>query len=59
MPTYLLRDVPDDIWRAAKGRAAIEGRSMRDVLLNALHNYAMAGAQAKQLNNRRKATKVR
>jgi hypothetical protein len=38
--TYLLRAVPVTLWRAAKARAAIEGKPMRTVLISALEDYA-------------------
>lgn len=37
--TYLLRDVPDDLWRKLKAKAALKGESMRDVLLRLVTNY--------------------
>lgn len=37
--TYLLRDVPDDLWAAAKHRAVDEDLSLRDLLLKALRQY--------------------
>lgn len=37
--TYLLRDIPDDLWRKAKSKAALKGESIRDVLLRVLTQY--------------------
>jgi uncharacterized protein (DUF1778 family) len=37
---YLLRDIPKDVRDAAKAAAALEGKSIRDVLLAALRRYA-------------------
>lgn len=37
--TYLLRDVPDDLWRKVKAKAALKGESIRDVLVRALETY--------------------
>lgn len=37
--TYLLRDVPDDLWRKVKAKAAANGETLRDVLLRALTDY--------------------
>lgn len=37
--TYLLRDVPDDLWRKVKAKAALQGESLRDVLVRALTDY--------------------
>ena len=39
MTDYLLRDIPDDVWRKAKARAALEGTSLRDALLTLLTKY--------------------
>lgn len=36
---YLLRDIPDDLWRKVKAKAAMKGDSMRDVILRLLTNY--------------------
>lgn len=37
--TYLLRDVPDDLWRKVKAKAALKGDSIRDVLVRFLTQY--------------------
>jgi hypothetical protein len=37
--TYLLRDIPDDLWRKVKAKAALKGDSIRDVLLRFLTTY--------------------
>ena len=37
---YLVRGVPRDLQRAARGRAAAEGTSLRAVLVQALRDYA-------------------
>ncbi len=37
--TYLLRDIDPALWRLVKIRAATEGRSVRDVLLELLRRY--------------------
>ena len=36
---YLLRDIPKDLWQAAKHRAVDEGSSLRDLLIEALRKY--------------------
>jgi len=36
---YLLRDIPADVWRKAKAKAATQEESLRDVLIRALHEY--------------------
>ena len=37
---YLVRGVPRDLQRAARGRAVSEGTTLRRVLLRALRDYA-------------------
>jgi hypothetical protein len=37
---YLVRGVPRDLQRAARGRAAAEGTTLRAVLVQALRDYA-------------------
>ena len=37
--TYLLRDIPDDLWRKAKAKAALKGESLREALLRFLTQY--------------------
>jgi len=34
--TYLLRGIPDDLWRSAKAYAGQNGTTVREMLLNAL-----------------------
>ncbi|HSB03779.1 MAG TPA: hypothetical protein VLK23_01200 [Thermodesulfobacteriota bacterium] len=40
---YFLRNVENALWRQVKARAALEGRDVRDVILEALRNYVAAG----------------
>jgi hypothetical protein len=37
---YILRDVPDEIWRKVKARAALEGMTIRGVIVALLKEYA-------------------
>lgn len=37
--SYLLRDIPQDLWDKAKHRTVDDGCSLRDLLLKALHTY--------------------
>ena len=37
--SYLLRDLPDELWQQAKHRAVDDGDSLRDLILKALHSY--------------------
>lgn len=37
---YLLRDIDPDLWRTFKARAAFDGRSLRDVMLEGVSTYA-------------------
>jgi plasmid stability protein len=45
MKAYPLRNVPADLWRAVKIRAAQEGRSIREIIIDALRQYV---AQTKE-----------
>lgn len=36
---YLLRDIPEELWTAAKHRAVDEGISLRELTLKALQEY--------------------
>ncbi len=36
---YLLRDIPEQLWTAAKHRAVDEGLSLRELILKALQEY--------------------
>jgi hypothetical protein len=38
--TYLLRSIPPDLWRAVKSKAALEGVTVREVILRLLKDYA-------------------
>jgi len=42
---YLLRNVEDSLWRQVKARAALEGKDMREVIIEALKNYVTAGME--------------
>jgi len=37
--SYLLRDIPEQLWTAAKHRAVDEGLSLRELILKALQAY--------------------
>jgi hypothetical protein len=37
--SYLLRDIPAELWTAAKHRAVDEGMSLRELILKALQEY--------------------
>lgn len=41
--TYLLRDVPGDLWTKARLRALKEGRSMREVIIALLRAWLKRG----------------
>lgn len=43
MTTYLLRRIPDDIWRQAKERAAHDCRPLRHILIDLLRYYIEHG----------------
>ena len=40
MPSYILRNIPADLWRAAKTKAASEGKPLRALFLSWLVSYA-------------------
>ncbi len=40
MPEYLLRNIPDDLWRKVKAAAALDGLTIREALLKLLAKYA-------------------
>ena len=41
--TYLLRNIPDDLWIRVKQRAALEGHPLRFILVALLERYVMDG----------------
>jgi hypothetical protein len=41
VPSYILRDIPADLWRQVKVEAATEGVSVREVILRGLKAYAV------------------
>jgi plasmid stability protein len=40
MMTYLLRNVPSDLWKAVKVRAAQRGETIREAIVRLLRVYA-------------------
>lgn len=38
--TYLLRDIDDELWRKVKSKAAAEGLTVKDVILELLAEWA-------------------
>ena len=36
---YLLRDIPEELWKRAKYRAVTDNTSIRDLILKALYDY--------------------
>jgi plasmid stability protein len=42
---YLLRNVEDSLWRQVKARAALEGKDVREVIIEALKGYVTAGME--------------
>ncbi len=41
--TYLLRDIPDDLWPAARARAKSERRTMASAIFDLLRYYVQHG----------------
>jgi len=37
---YLLRNIPDDLWRRAKAAAALKGVTVRELLLSCIQELA-------------------
>jgi hypothetical protein len=37
--SYMLQDIPEQLWITAKYKAADEGLTMRELILKALHEY--------------------
>jgi hypothetical protein len=52
---YLLRDIPRDVWRRARSRAVLEGRSMREVLIELLDQWAPDGFVERRIPKRKKS----
>lgn len=40
---YILRNVDSDLWRSVKSAAALQGVSIRDLLIEALKRFAEGG----------------
>ena len=51
---YFLRNVEDPIWRQVKARAALEGRDVRDVIIEALKNYVTARMETGEKKRKKK-----
>jgi len=41
--TYLLRNIPDDLWIRVKRRAAREGHPLRFIIIKLLEHYISSG----------------
>jgi len=51
---YLLRNVEDSLWRRVKARAALEGRDVREVIIEALETFGMEDTKIRKLSKRKK-----
>ena len=51
--TYLLRGIDGELWRRARSRAVMEGRTMREVLLDLLREYAARRAAGEPRSRRK------
>lgn len=40
MGSYILRDIPPDLWRKVKATAALQGVTVREAILRLLKEYA-------------------
>jgi hypothetical protein len=52
---YLLRDIDKDLWRRARSRAMLEGKTIREVILQLLQGWAPEGGFVQSKTKRRKA----
>lgn len=55
--SFLIRDVPGDVWRKARVRAVLEDRSIRDALIELLHDYGRGKPNERHERPRRKRPK--
>jgi hypothetical protein len=39
---YIIRDIDDNLWRAVKSKAALEGLTIKDILLKLIAAYSEA-----------------
>ena len=39
MPSFILRDIPEDFWRQFKSKASLEGLSLKDAVYMALRTW--------------------
>lgn len=49
MADYLLRDVPDDLWKRVKVQAAEDGKPIRTIVLDLLADYSGHKAKARTI----------
>lgn len=54
---YLLREIPRDVWRRARSRAVLEGRSMREVIIDVLDHWAPEGGFVGRPASKRKKSR--
>jgi hypothetical protein len=40
LSSYIIRGIPGELWRRVKAKAALEGVSVREVILRLLKDYA-------------------
>jgi hypothetical protein len=53
---YLLRNIPDDLWRRAKAAAALKGVTVRELLLSCLRELA-GGVAATRTSTSKKTSR--
>ena len=51
---YFLRNVENALWRQVKARAALEGRDVRDVIIESLKKYVTAGMNTGEKKGKKK-----
>jgi hypothetical protein len=51
---YLLRDIDTDLWRRARSKALLEGRTIREVILDLLAQWAPTGGFVERPKRKRR-----
>ncbi len=53
MSTYLLRNIPDDLWRRVKAQAALEKITIRDMIVNQVEEWVESEKNAVESKTRK------
>lgn len=46
MADYIIRDIDDNVWRTVKSKAALEGLTVKDILISLITAYSKEPAKA-------------